>query len=316
MTDKLHLGISACLLGEQVRFDGGHKRDRYLKEVLAPFVVWHPVCPERSAGMGVPRETVRLVGSREGVRLVAPRSQKDWSDAMRDAGRELIADLAAHDLDGFVVKSKSPTCGLERVKRYGDDGGAPAADGQGMFATMLIEAMPTLPMEEEGRLRDPVLRESFLRATFGYRRWKQHVGASPSVAALVAFHGANKYLLHSHSPGHMRALGRLVARSKGMGALQAAHAYLNGFLAALRGRATVGRHVDVLTHMAGYFKNRIAGSARAELHESIADYRHGFVPRSVPMALLRHHAREQQIVYLSEQSYFQPYPKALMAGLA
>jgi len=317
MSSLLHLGISACLLGERVRFDGGHKRDRFLCEALAPFVTWYPVCPERASGMGIPRDTVRLVRSASEIRLLAPRTNTDWSEAMRRTSDELIDELAVVELDGFIVKSKSPTCGLERVKVYPEGGGAPASDGIGAFTARLAAKLPHLPVEEEGRLRDPVLRESFLRAIFGYRRWKDEVASAPADAGrLVAFHGANKFLLHSHSPAHAQQLGQIVARVRDVGALRAAREYLRTFLAALRLRATVGRHVSVLTHMTGYFKNRISASARAELHESIADYRAGLLPRSVPMALVRHHAYENQISYLTGQSYFQPYPKLLMGGLA
>ncbi len=311
---KLRVGVSACLLGREVRYDGQHKRDAFLTEVLAPFVEWVPVCPEVELGLGVPREPIRLVGRAEAPRLVAERSGADHTAAMRAYAERRVAELAALDLAGYVTKKDSPSCGMERVRVHADGGrrGPPRRDGVGAFARVLLEALPLLPVEEEGRLHDPPLRENFVERVFAYRRWKDLLAGRWTVGDLVRFHSAEKMLLLAHDPEGYRALGRLVARAKGVPRAELAERYGEAFMRSLARPATRGRQVNVLQHMAGYFKDLATPDERQELAESIAEYRAGLVPLVVPLTLLRHHVRKHRVPWLEGQTHLEPHPRELM----
>lgn len=304
-------------MGKQVRFDGSHKRDRFLTDTLGAHVDWVQVCPEVGAGMGVPRPTLRLIGKPAGKpespRLVAGASGDDWTDAVEAYTSRVLDRLADLELCGFVLKSRSPTCGMERVRVY-DGGGMPHKTGVGVFARALMARFPLLPVEEEGRLHDPALREAFLDAVFAYARWRALVAAGDPLRTgmLVTFHRRNKYLLRVHSPAHAVSLGHLVARGgrgRDPGTLRDTYGLL--FMQAVKVRPTPSKHATLLHRMAGHLRAHISPGARALLHESIEDYRAGLTPRSVPVTLLRHHAQEHGIAYLSEQSYLDPYPKQL-----
>jgi uncharacterized protein YbgA (DUF1722 family) len=264
--------------------------------------------------MSIPRETVRLVAAPGGPRLIAPKSSHDWTDAVRSYSGKALDRLEQQDLDGFVLKSRSPTCGMARVKVYPAAGGGSSKDGVGVFAEVLRQRMPLLPVEEDGRLNDPLLRENFLDAVFAYRRFKQLVAQPVTLARLVEFHASNKFLLHAHSPDHLSRLGKVVARAKADGVDVASRTYLSGYMQAMRVLATMKKHISVLQHMAGFFKQTLSSSARHELQESIDDYRAGLLPRAVPLALLRSHAREKEVGYLVRQTYFRPYPKQLLSA--
>ena len=306
--------MSSCLLGSEVRYDGQHKRSAFLVDVLGAFVEWVPVCPEVELGLGVPREPIRLVGSSSAPRLVAERSGTDHTEAMQRFARTRVRELERLDLAGYVTKKASPSCGLERVRVHGAKGGPPRRDGVGLFARALREAMPLLPIEEEGRLEDPALRESFIESIFAYARWSEAVARGMSRGDLVAFHTAHKLALLAHSPAAYRRLGALVAApGKGRAALaRTIDAYGAGFMAALRAPATRGRHANVLQHMAGYFREVLPPGDRAELAEVVADYGRGLVPLVVPLTLLRHHVRRQGVAYLAGQTYLDPDPKELL----
>jgi len=305
----LRLGISACLLGEAVRWDGGHKRDPFLTETLGRWVEWVPVCPEVELGLGVPRETIRLEGDAGAPRLMAIESRRDLTAEMDAFARRRVAGLARLDLSGYVLKKDSPSCGMERVRLHGA-AGPPARKGVGAFARVLMEQMSLLPVEEEGRLHDPELREHFVERVFAYWRWRRFSAGTPTRGALVAFHTAHKLQLLAHHPASLRRLGRLVA---GRGPLAGVlREYGRGFMAALGVRATPARHVNVLEHMAGYVTRGLAADERRELGEVIADYRRGLVPLVVPLTLLGHHVRRQDVSYLAEQVYLSPHPKELM----
>ncbi|GAO03819.1 DUF523 and DUF1722 domain-containing protein [Anaeromyxobacter sp. PSR-1] len=309
---KLRIGVSSCLLGQKVRYDGQHKRDDFLTEVLAPFVEWVPVCPELELGLGVPREPIRLVGRPAAPSLVAERSGLDHTEAMRRFAERRVAELAREDLSGYVTKKDSPSCGMERVRVHPAKGGPPRREGVGAFARVLMEAFPLLPVEEEGRLNDPALREGFVERVFAYARWKAAVGEGMTRGALVAFHTAHKLALLAHSPAAYRALGARVGGLR-KGAIRAdVEAYGAGLMAALKVPATRGRHVNVLQHAAGYLRDRLPAADRKELEESIADFGRGLVPRIVPLTLLRHHVRSQGLEYLAGQVYLDPDPKELM----
>ena len=310
---RLRVGISSCLLGRKVRYDGQHKRDPFLVDVLGAFVEWVPVCPELEAGMGVPREPIRLVGHPGGLRVIAERSGTDHTETMRAYAERRVAELAQDDLSGYVTKKDSPSCGMERVRVYGARaGGPPRRDGVGTFARALLERMPLLPVEEEGRLRDPALRESFIERVFAFARWKALVDDGVTRGGLVAFHTAHKLTLLAHDPAAYRRLGALVAQLGKRSVRDVARAYAEGFMKALQVPATRGRHVNVLQHMLGYFRGVLASDERKELEEIVSDYARALVPLVVPLTLLRHHVRKHGVAYLRGQVYLDPDPKELM----
>ena len=318
--DKPRLGISASLLGQPVRYDGQHKRDPFCVDVLGPFVEWVPVCPEVEVGMGTPRPSLRLIGLTGAPRLVAERTGEDWTARMAALAKERVEALAGLGLSGYVTKKGSPSCGLERVPVFpaGPDGRAAVGraprrdrDGMGAFVRVLSARLPLLPIEEEGRLFDPGLRESFVERVFAYRRWQALLAAGATRGGLVAFHTAHKLALLSHSPDAYRRLGRIVAAAKGRPLRAVTDEYGALFMAALAKVATRGRHVNVLAHMAGYFKEAPPPD-RAELAEAIADFERGHVPLVVPLTLLRSQVRRHGVDYLAGQTYLDPDPKELM----
>ncbi len=308
--DEIRIGISACLLGEPVRFDGGHKRDAFLVETLKPFVRFVPVCPEMEIGLGAPRETLRLVRDESGLRLVAPKSGEDLTARMESFARRRAAALRALDLHGFVLKKDSPSCGLERVKVY-DRHGVPAKDGQGLFATALLAADPLLAVEEEGRLHDPKLRETFFVRVFAVRRLRRLFEGRFSLGRLVEHHASEKLLLLAHDPVAYRALGRVVANAKRMSREALLAEYVAPFLRAIAAPAPRRRQVNALQHAAGHVKEALDAEGRAELAGLIADYGKGLVPLIVPVTLLRHHARRTGATWLLRQTYLDPHPKEL-----
>ena len=301
----IRLGISACLLGEAVRYDGGHKRDRFLTDVLGAYVEWVPVCPEVELGLGTPRDSLRLVGRQESPCLVQERTGQDLTEPMRHYAARRVRDLEGMGLDGYILKRASPSCGLFRVRVYGDNG-IPTANGRGVFAAALTTALPTLPVEEEGRLSDPVIRDNFIERVFAGARWRAFRASRPRARDLVAFHAAQKFAVLAHSPLHYTRLGRLVAVG---GALEE---YGRLLMAGLAVHATRGRHANVLQHLAGYFKRDLDVNERAELVEVVMDYRSGVVPLVVPLTLTKHHVRRLGVRYLAEQVYLSPHPKELM----
>jgi uncharacterized protein YbgA (DUF1722 family)/uncharacterized protein YbbK (DUF523 family) len=307
----IRIGISACLLGDQVRFDGGHKRDHFLVDVLGPFVEWVKVCPEVEVGMGTPRETLRLIRDGRETRMVTTRTGIDYTDRMRLWAKRRLQGLAADDLSGYVLKKDSPSCGMERVKVYSADS-MPERSGRGLFATALLARFPNLPVEEEGRLSDPRLRENFIERVFAYRRLTDLFAGSWSVGALVKFHTVHKMSLLSHSTSAYRELGRLVACAAEMPKRELRDAYESLFMATLARIATTARHTNVLMHMAGHLKRLLEPASKRELLESIDEYRRGIVPLIVPLTLLRHYVRLHDVAYLAEQTYLQPHPRELM----
>lgn len=307
----LRIGISACLLGEEVRFDGGHKRDAFLTGVLAPHVEWVPACPEVEVGMGTPRETLRLVRREGGTRMVTTRTAVDWTDAMRGWSTGRVEQIAGADLDGYVLKKDSPSCGMARVKVYGADGPG-ARDGRGVFAEVLLRRLPLLPIEEEGRLCDPRLRENFIERVFAYRRLKDLFRSKWTTRDLVRFHTANKMALLAHSTVRYQELGRLVAGAKALGRPELRSQYERMFMDTLAVPATTRRHANVLNHMAGHFKEKLDAASRRELAAAIDEYLRGLVPLVVPLTLIAHYVRVHEVGYLAGQVYLQPHPRELM----
>lgn len=308
----IRIGVSACLLGQEVRWDGGHQRDRFVTDVLAPFVEYVPVCPEVGSGLSTPRETLRLVGDPAAPRLVFRNSGADHTSALEGFSRAETRRLAEQDLCGFILKKDSPSCGLERVRVYHAGGGSAVRKGVGLFARALLERLPHLPVEEDGRLNDPVLRENFVERVFAYRRWRDLLEQGFTPGRLVAFHTAHKLLMLAHSPDHYARLGRLVAAGKTLPRAELREEYARLFMEGMAVRATVGRHLNVLQHMAGYFREGLDAAARDELHQVLSDYAARLVPLIVPVTLMRHHARAQGQAYLLGQIYLHPHPKELM----
>lgn len=309
--NPMRIGISACLLGERVRYDGGHKRDPYIVETLGRFVEWVPVCPEVEMGLGTPRETLRLVRIGRDVRMVMPNTGADHTDTMRAYAARRVAALAKEPLHGYILKKDSPSCGMERVRVF-DAKGVPAKSGRGLFAEVLLRDIPNLPVEEEGRLTDPRLRENFIERVFAYHRLRLFFSTRWSVGGLVAFHTAHKLLLMAHSPQAYAAMGRLVAGAKKMARSDLHAKYESEFMAALRELATTRRQANVLLHIVGYFRQRLDPDSRRELLGVIEDYRRGLVPLVAPITLIRHYVRRFDIAYLRGQAYLEPHPKELL----
>jgi uncharacterized protein YbgA (DUF1722 family)/uncharacterized protein YbbK (DUF523 family) len=307
----IRIGISACLLGEPVRFDGGHKRDAFLTETFGRFVEWVPVCPELECGLGTPREAMRLVHIEQGLRLLTVKTGIDLTEQMERFSRSRISALVRDDLSGYVLKKDSPSCGLERVKIY-DRHGSAVRGGRGLFATALVEAFPHLPVEEEGRLADPRLRDNFIERVFAYWRLRGLLNGRWTLGGLVRFHTAHKLLLLAHAPQAYRGLGQLVAGARGMSRQELERRYFDGFMHALAQLSTTRRHTNALQHMAGYFRDRLDAASKRELAETITDYGRGLVPLVVPLTLIRHHVRTLDVTYLAGQTYLEPHPKELM----
>jgi uncharacterized protein YbgA (DUF1722 family)/uncharacterized protein YbbK (DUF523 family) len=305
------VGISSCLLGEKVRFDGGHKRDTFLTGTFGTFVEWVPVCPEVECGFGTPRESMRLVRKGDGIRLLTVKTGIDLTEQMDRYTGPRLTQLATENLSGYVLKKDSPSCGMERVKIYGAHN-VPVKSGQGLFAARLLERFPDLPVEEEGRLSDPRLRENFVERVFAYWRLRALFNGIWNVGALVHFHTAHKLILMAHAPDAYQRLGRLVARAKTIPRQDIESRYSRMFMAAMAIVATPRRHTNVLQHVAGYFKDRLDGESKAELVTAIDDYRRELVPLIVPLTLLRHYVRVHNRSYLAGQLYLEPHPKELM----
>jgi len=310
-TLPLRLGISRCLLGEEVRFDGGHKRDTFLTEVLGRYVEWVPVCPEVEAGLGIPREAMRLVGNPRDSRLVTIKSGTDHTRAMETMATNRIEGLKNLDLSGYVFKKGSPSCGIERVRIYNEHG-KPSRNGVGLFARAFIEQFPLIPVEEEGRLSDPTLRENFIERVFCYRRWQDLVQSGVTRQALVQFHTIHKYLLLAHHPQQCEVLGRLIGQAHRHRPKELAPRYGELFMKALAVKATVRKHVKVLQHILGYFKERLGAHEKAELLGVIGDYHHGHTPLIVPLTLIKHYVQIFDVNHVREQVYLNLHPIEVM----
>jgi len=307
----IRVAVSACLLGEPVRYDSGHKHDRYVTDVLAAHFELVSVCPEVEVGMGTPREPVRLVRADEDVRLRGVTTGRDHTDAMRSYAKRRVAALSRLAIDGYILKKASPSCGMERVRTY-TTAGMPSSPHRGIFADELLREMPLLPVEEEGRLLDAVLRESFIERVFAHQRVSALFRSRWTTKALVEFHTREKMLLSAHEPAAATALGRIVAGASGLPRADVASQYRSGFLEALAKPAAARRHVNVLQHMLGQFRRVLDPRARAAIAAVIEDYRQGLVPLVVPITLVRHYVDLHGIETLSRQTYLEPHPRELL----
>lgn len=308
---RLRLGVSACLLGEAVRFDGGHKRDPFLTGPLTRFVEWIPVCPEHEAGLGTPREAMHLMRRDGAVRLVTRKSGRDVTDELAAFAAARVSQCASLDLDGFVLKKDSPSCGLTRVKVYSEHE-MPVRTGRGLFAEALCAGLPMLPVEEEGRLCDPLIRENFIERLYAFRRVRSLLSDRPQVGELVGFHTRHKLQLLAHSPALYVELGRAVATTPAAMLERVMSEYARGFMRALTTIVSRGRHANVLQHAAGHLRRILTAAARRDLAAAIGDYQRELIPLVVPMRLIAHYVSLHGVRYLSEQVHLDPYPHELM----
>lgn len=309
--DQIRVGISSCLLGERVRFDGQHKKNDFLIRLLGPHIDWVPVCPEVESGMSIPREPIRLVREGHTVRVVGTKSETDYTDKLERYSQKKMKALNKYNLSAYILKRGSPSCGMERVKCY-EKSGVASTQAEGVFAKFLRQANPNLPIEEEGRLNDDRIRENFIERIFAYHRLKSLFSGSWSLGELVQFHTAHKLQLMAHSPQLYKELGKLVAQSKKHPKQELQLQYAQKFMLALTKMATLGRNTNTLQHMAGYLKTHLDTDEKEELLQNIQDYRNGWVPLVVPATLISHYVRKFHISYLKGQTYLEPNPRELM----
>ena len=305
---KIPVGISECLLGEPVRYNGGHKHSRLCSRELGDIFDFVPTCPEMAIGMGVPRPPIRLVNVNNETRAQgSDNPELDVTDALARQGREFAS--RNQTLCGFIFTQKSPSCGLFSVKVYHQNGN-PLDKGRGIFARTLCEQAPYLPVEEAGRLNDPLLKETFISAVYIYHDWLQTVAPSAEKKALIDFHSRHKLQLMAHSTQAYRQLGQLIANLKDSPLADIKAHYLNIFMATIKTPTTRGRHCNVMEHIQGYLKKTLSSSERHSVNRSIHDYRKGLVPMVVPMTLLNHYAELHlsEDSYLLQQSYLKPHP--------
>ncbi len=307
MTASIKIGVSACLLGDKVRFDGGHKHNRYITQTLGQFFEFVPVCPESECGLGTPREAMRLVGDVDTPRLLTNKTRIDHTDRMLSWASSRLDALEKENLCGFIFKKDSPSSGLYRVKIYNDKG-QPVKRGRGLFAAAFTARYPRTPVEEEGRLHDPSLRETFIEQVFALKRWREALEKKKSMGNLVDFHTREKLLLMAHSPKHYREMGQLVAAGKKVNASDLYDRYEGMLVESLGLKATVSKHTNVLMHILGYFKKQLSADEKQEILELIQNYRRGHLPLIVPVTLMNHFVRKYRQPYLSDQTYLTPHP--------
>lgn len=295
-----------------MRFDGGHKRDRYLTDVLGENVIWLPVCPEVEVGMGIPRPVIQLRGGEIGESVVERESGVDWTDRMRTYADGRVAELARTGLDGFVFKKGSPSCGMTRVRVYGHPGGMPSRKGVGHFVQAVMRGMPDLPVEEEGRLHDSGLRERFIEEIFSHNRWRVLVSRGLTRGRLVAFHEAHKMLILAHDQRIYREMGPIVASFGRVPDDEVYAAYYPLFVAAFRKATSISRHVNVLEHLFGHVKDKISKAEKREISAAIDDFRNAQIPLVAVISLLKFMVAAHDVEYVRGQLYLEPHPRELM----
>ena len=304
---SIKIGISSCLLGQKVRYDGGHKLDRYIRDTLGLHLQFVPVCPEVECGLPVPRQTMRLVGDVDAPRLVTTLTGIDHTQRMHDWAARRVRELEKEDLCGFIFKKDSPSSGMSRVKIYGE-GGSVKRIGSGLFARVFMERNPRIPVEDDGRLHDPQIRENFIERIFALKRWRAFLAGTKKPGRLVAFHTNEKLLLMAHSLPHYRRIGKLVANIRQMSSESLFDAYEDLFVSALQYKSTPAKNINVLQHILGYFKKLLTGDEKKEMLEILDSYRNGHVPLIVPITLVNHYVRKYSQPYLAGQTYLHPHP--------
>lgn len=312
MNHKLNIGVSTCLMGENVRHNGGNCNNHYIQNVLAEYAHFVSTCPEVAIGMGIPRPAVRLEQAPNGEALmIDPKSGTDYTKEMVEFSANRAVELEEHDLDGYIFKKNSPSCGVFRVKLY-INGQPGVRRYTGLFTQAIQKQFPDIPLEEEGRLCDPVLREHFLVRAFTYKRLKSFLKTDWSRGDLIEFHSREKYLLMAHSPKYYKELGQLVGNIAKYDRDEFKTIYRKLFMTAMNQKATRGRQTNTLQHMAGYLKQDIEEQGRHEVLNAIMDFQSGLVPIIVPITLLKHMLQRAEQSYVLKQSYLDPYPKELM----
>ncbi len=308
--DSIRIGVSKCLLGEPVRYDGQHKHDHFITDTLGRYFAFVGVCPEVECGLGVPRESMRLIGDPANPRLVTTRTTIDHTERMQAWIARRVAELEQENLGGFIFKSRSPSSGMENVKVYNEKGGV-AGKAPGLFGKAFMARFPTLPCEDEGRLNDPDLRENFIERVFTLWRFRQAVQASPTIGTLMTFHAQNKLLIQSHHETLVREMGRELAGLKAREARAYIPRYEAKLMRALKTLATVRKHTNILQHMLGFLRDGVDAADRQELAGIIEDYHRELVPLIVPVTMLRHYVEKHDIGYLKDQYYLNPHPLEL-----
>ncbi len=304
------LGISTCLLGYNVRYDGGHKLDRFIRDTLGKYVQFVPVCPEVECGMSIPRESLRLVGDPQDPSLVTIKSKKDYTPKMQAWGKQRLQGLEMEELSGYIFKSKSPSSGMQRIKVYNEKGN-PVPKGVGIWARMFMEHFPLLPVEDDGRLNDPILRENFITRIFVYASWRELLARNKTRKGLIDFHTRHKLLLMAHHVPTYREMGKMVAASNDYSKEELFQLYQEKLSYALSLKQTIKKNVNVLQHIAGYFKKDLSKDEKQEMQELIGNYHQGLVPLIVPATLLNHYVRKYKKTYLQDQVYLSPHPLEL-----
>ncbi len=307
---KIKLGVSACLLGERVRYDGQHKLDRYIVDTLGSFFDYVPVCPEVECGLSIPREAMHLEGNVDSPRLVTIHTHIDLTDKMLSWVSRRVDELGKENLCGYIFKSKSPSSGMRSIKVFNPETGIPVKRGVGLFASAFMECNPLLPVEDEGRLHDPAIRENFIERVFAFSRW-QDLGETPSKHEFMNFHTRHKLLVMAHNQDLYRQLGRIASAISSNGVPNTMQEYFPLFMKALSLRATAKKHTNVLQHIMGYFKKDLSADEKSELLEVIESYRNEQIPLIVPVTLLKHYIRKFDQQYLKEQYYLNPHPYEL-----
>lgn len=307
---QIKIGISSCVLGERVRFDSGHKISKFVTKELTPYFEFVPVCPEVGSGMPVPRPTIRLMSNEDRIALVETKDPtKEHTQAVVDYSKSKVIELERKQLCGYIVCAKSPTCGMERVKVYKKNSAENV--GVGLYTNELMKAMPWLPVEEDGRLNDPVLKENFITRIYTLKDFYDSIGDEPTRGKIVAFHSRYKLTLMAHHPTSYKELGKLVANVKEYDIEEFYKLYRQGLMAAMTHRASRKNNTNVLMHLQGYFKRALSRSQKKELVQVIEDYRVGLLPLLAPLTLIKHYLAAHPDSYLEDQAFLQPHPQEL-----
>lgn len=309
--ERVKVGISSCLLGERVRYDGGHKLDRYITETLGQYFEWVSVCPEVEYGLPVPRKAMRLEGDPDSPRLVTIHTGIDHTEGILKWAKKRLKNLEQEKLCGFIFKSRSPSSGIGGVKIY-TTSGIPRCKGVGIFGGAFIRYFHFIPVIDDGRLHDTQLRENFSERVFVYKRWQEFIKKGRTIQDLAAFHTKHKLLILSHSPKHFSTLGRLVANAKKYKREELHSEYIRILMHGLQLIATVKKNTNVLMHITGHFKKHLSSDEKQELLEVIDNYHKGLIPLIVPITLIRHYVRKFDETYLKKQYYLNPHPLELM----
>ncbi len=308
--EKIKIGISSCLLGKPVRYDGGHKLDTFLRDIVGKYFDFIPVCPEVEMGLTVPRETMHLVGDRENPRLITTKSKIDYTDKMLKFARKRVKELKGEDLCGFIFKSRSPSSGYRNVKVYNENS-IPVHTSSGLFAKVFMEENPLIPVEDEGRLKDDAIRDNFFTRVFVLYNWKRLVKTGLTKKGIIDFHTHNKLLIMAHCPKDYLELGKCLANLKNLNIREFADTYINKVMDALKHKATRSKNVNVMYHMLGYFKKYLDKKDKEELISLIQEYKEGNLPLIVPITMINHYVNKFGISYLKNQSFLNPTPLEL-----